>query len=88
MQLYGPHVIRPNHHYATHTSEFVLNYAPLKEFWTFIFERMNKILKSYPTDNHEGGEIEYTFFRKFHRTAELFRLVCVLSHQTRKYLVR
>lgn len=68
-------MIRPNHHYATHTGDFVLNYGPLKEFWTFVFERLNKILKSYSTSNHEGGEIECTFFREFHRAAELARLV-------------
>ncbi|KAI0736043.1 hypothetical protein C8Q76DRAFT_297214 [Earliella scabrosa] len=77
LELYGPSVIRPNHHYATHTGDFVLDYGPLREFWTFIFERMNRILKSYKTSNHEGGEIECTFFREFHRSAELYRLVCV-----------
>ncbi|KAH9848059.1 hypothetical protein C2E23DRAFT_845126 [Lenzites betulinus] len=71
MDLYGPEVIRPNHHYATHTGEFVLDYGPLREFWTFLFERLNKVLKSYRTNNHEGGEIEMTFFREFHRTARL-----------------
>ncbi|KAH9853068.1 hypothetical protein C2E23DRAFT_917465 [Lenzites betulinus] len=72
-QLYGPEVIRPNHHYATHTPEFVRDYGPLREFWTFLFERLNKILKSYRTNNHEGGEIETTFFREFHRSARLHR---------------
>ncbi|PIL33759.1 hypothetical protein GSI_04384 [Ganoderma sinense ZZ0214-1] len=75
LEIYGPGVIRPNHHYATHTGDFVLSYGPLREFWTFIFERLNKILKSYKTSNHDGGQIECTFFREFHRTAELYRVV-------------
>ncbi|KAI0349431.1 hypothetical protein OH77DRAFT_1580440 [Trametes cingulata] len=71
IELYGPDVIRPNHHYATHTPDFVRDYGPLRGFWTFLFERLNKILKSYRTNNHEGGEIEATFFREFHRMATL-----------------
>ncbi|KII93303.1 hypothetical protein PLICRDRAFT_100818 [Plicaturopsis crispa FD-325 SS-3] len=68
VKLYGPSVIRPNHHYATHTPECVRDYGPLHEFWTFLFERINKVLKSYKTNNHSGGELETTFFREFHRT--------------------
>ncbi|RPD54017.1 hypothetical protein L227DRAFT_512414 [Lentinus tigrinus ALCF2SS1-6] len=75
LELYGPDVIRPNHHYATHTGDFVLDYGPLREFWTFIFERLNKILKNFHNNNHEGGEIECTFFGEFHRTAALFHLL-------------
>ncbi|KAL1936999.1 hypothetical protein VTO73DRAFT_2039 [Trametes versicolor] len=73
IELYGPEVIRPNHHYATHTADFVRDYGPLRGFWTFLFERLNKILKSYRTNNHEGGEIETTFFREFHRSMRLHR---------------
>lgn len=55
IQLYGPEVIRPNHHYATHMALCVRNYGPLYEFWTFLFERLNKVLKSYKTPNHAGA---------------------------------
>ncbi|CDO71994.1 hypothetical protein BN946_scf184943.g29 [Trametes cinnabarina] len=75
VELYGADVIRPNHHYATHTAEFVRDYGPLRGYWTFIFERLNKILKSFRTNNHEGGEIEVTFFREFHRAANLNRVL-------------
>lgn len=75
VQLYGAEVIRPNHHYATHTADFVHDFGPLREFWTFLFERLNKILKSYKTSNHGGGEIEMTFFREFHRASHMHRLV-------------
>ncbi len=68
-------MIRPNHHYATHTADFVRDYGPLREFWTFLFERLNKILKGYKTNNHKGGEIEMTFFREFHRAAHMHRMV-------------
>ncbi|TFK47537.1 hypothetical protein OE88DRAFT_1714432 [Heliocybe sulcata] len=69
VELYGPSVAGPNHHYATHTGEFVRDYGPLREFWTFLFERLNKVLKSYKTSNHMGGEIECM-------TTAMSRLVC------------
>ncbi|KAJ7037010.1 hypothetical protein C8F04DRAFT_1181026 [Mycena alexandri] len=72
--LYGSEVIRPNHHYAMHTSRCVRNHGPLHEFWTFLFERLNKVLKSYKTPNQAGGELEASFFREFQRTAQQSRL--------------
>ncbi|GJF00435.1 hypothetical protein PsYK624_167230 [Phanerochaete sordida] len=75
IELYGADVLKPNHHYATHIGEFVRNMGPLHCFWTFLFERMNKILKSYKTNNHGGGEIEVTFFREFHRTIRTSRML-------------
>lgn len=79
LQIYGTDVVRPNHHYATHTAEFIRDYGPMREFWTFVFERLNKILKAYKTSNHDGGEVECTFFREFQRMVQLQRIVsCVL----------
>jgi len=81
LQLYGTDMIRPNHHYATHTPQSVHDYGPLHEFWTFLFERLNKVLKSYKTNNCSGGELEVTFFREFHRTVLSSRLVgCGFYH--------
>lgn len=82
-QLYGPSVIRPNHHYAVHTPDSVRDYGPLHEFWTFLFERLNKVLKSYRTSNHAGGELETLFFREFHRTVQETRLVCCFPSSLR-----
>lgn len=73
-------MIRPNHHYATHTAESVRDYGPLAEFWTFLFERINKVLKAFRTSNHAGGELETSFFREFHRTVREARLVSAKSH--------
>ncbi|THU81926.1 hypothetical protein K435DRAFT_692588, partial [Dendrothele bispora CBS 962.96] len=75
IELYGASVIRPNHHYATHTASNIRNYGPLHEFWTFLFERLNRVLKSYNTANHSGGELEVSFFREFHRTVQHSRLL-------------
>lgn len=46
-------------------------------FWTFVFERLNKVLKSYATSGHGGGEIEVTFMREFMRNAALRHIVCI-----------
>ena len=74
-QLYGSSVIKPNHHYASHIGECVRNFGPLQDFWTYLYERLNKILKSYNVNNHGQGELETTFFSKFQRTCLTSRLV-------------
>lgn len=75
LTLYGTDVMRPNHHYATHTASFIRDFGPLHGFWTFLFERLNKVLKSYRTNNHNGGVLETTFFREFQRTILTSRLI-------------
>ncbi|KAJ7231191.1 hypothetical protein C8J57DRAFT_1251282 [Mycena rebaudengoi] len=36
-----------------------------------LFERLNKLLKSYNTNNHGDGELEVTFFHEFQHDADL-----------------
>jgi hypothetical protein len=50
-----------------------------------VFERLNKVLKSYSTNNHAGGELETTFVREFMRNTSLRRLVSIFP--TAMYLV-
>ncbi|KAI1783783.1 hypothetical protein LXA43DRAFT_1067338 [Ganoderma leucocontextum] len=59
LELYGPAVIRPNHHYATHTGDFVLDYGPLHEFLMFVFKRLNKVLKSFKTTGRSGVRLHH-----------------------------
>ncbi|KAL4067434.1 hypothetical protein V8B97DRAFT_2025005 [Scleroderma yunnanense] len=73
--LYRSSCLNPNHHYATHTSQYVWNFGPLSGFWMFLFECLNKILKSFKTNNHSNGELETTFFNKFHKTCQSSRLM-------------
>ena len=75
MQLYGSGTIKPNHHYSTHVSECVRNFGPLHDFWTFLYERLNKVLKSFKTNNHGQGELETTFFYEFQKMCQTSRLV-------------
>ncbi|KAJ7739131.1 hypothetical protein B0H16DRAFT_1729525 [Mycena metata] len=66
-----PDLVKPNHHYLTHIFRIIRDFGPVYGFWTFLFERLNKLLKSYDTNNHGNGELEVTFFREFHRDANL-----------------
>ncbi|KAI0676009.1 hypothetical protein C8Q78DRAFT_1150337 [Trametes maxima] len=80
VRLYGPNAVRPNHHYATHVPDFALKFGPLHEFWSFLFERLNKVLKSFNANNRSDGELETTFFAEFHRTAGSSRVVAFMEH--------
>ncbi|PSR72636.1 hypothetical protein PHLCEN_2v11495, partial [Hermanssonia centrifuga] len=62
-----PELIKPNFHYITHIFNQILDYGPVYGFWTYLFERLNKILKSCSVNNHDGGELEVTFYREFLR---------------------
>lgn len=75
LRLYGPSVIKPNHHFATHTALGLRDFGPIRGYWTFLFERINKVLKSYNSANHSGGELEVSFFREFHRTVQQSRVM-------------
>jgi hypothetical protein len=67
--------VKPNFHYITHIFQIIRDFGPVYGFWTFLFERLNKLLKSYDTNNHADGELEVTFFREFHRDANLREVV-------------
>ncbi|KAJ7470860.1 hypothetical protein FB451DRAFT_1472522 [Mycena latifolia] len=62
--------------------EIIRDFGPLYGFWTFLFERLNKLLKSYDTNNHGDGELEVTFFREFHRDANLREVVRKLAKKS------
>ncbi|KAL4073275.1 hypothetical protein V8B97DRAFT_2023066 [Scleroderma yunnanense] len=79
IQLYGSSCLKPNHHYATHTSRYVQNFGPLSGFWMFLFKCLNKILKSFKTNNHSNRELETTFFNEFHKTCQSSRLIFSLQ---------
>ena len=68
--------IKPNHHWMTHIFDQIEDYGPVYYFWTYIYERLNKVLKSYSTSGHSGGEVEVTFMREFMRNALLRHMVC------------
>src|SRR6266853_2183781 len=62
-----------------HISICVRNFGPLHDFWTFLYEHLNKVLKSYKTNNHSQGELKATFFSEFHKTSDISQIVCHLA---------
>ncbi|KAF7290474.1 alcohol dehydrogenase [Mycena kentingensis (nom. inval.)] len=70
-----PDLVKPNFHYITHIFRIIHDFGPVYGFWTFLFERLNKLLKSYDTNNHGNGELEVTFIREFFRDVHLRELL-------------
>ncbi|KZT04236.1 uncharacterized protein LAESUDRAFT_629493, partial [Laetiporus sulphureus 93-53] len=54
-QRVHPDKVKPNFHYVTHIFDQIDDYGPVYGFWSFLSERLNKVLKSYSTNNHDGG---------------------------------
>ncbi|EKM61708.1 uncharacterized protein PHACADRAFT_82948, partial [Phanerochaete carnosa HHB-10118-sp] len=74
-----PKHIKPNIYYSTHIFDQIPDYGPMYGFWTYLFERLNNILKGYSVNGHGGGELEVTFFRKFSRQVKLRSMLNNLS---------
>jgi hypothetical protein len=64
----------PNHHMALHLYEFVLLYGPVRNWWTFPFERLIGTLQRLP-QNHHFRDIHVTMSRAFIRGGKLKRLL-------------
>ncbi|KAL5482971.1 hypothetical protein ACEPAI_9566 [Sanghuangporus weigelae] len=47
--------------WVLHIFEQIRDFGPVYGFWTFTGECLNKVLKSFKTNNHNGGEIETSF---------------------------
>ncbi|KIN97963.1 hypothetical protein M404DRAFT_31780 [Pisolithus tinctorius Marx 270] len=86
IKLYGSAVMKLNHHYATHIGDCTHNFGPLHNFWMFLFECLNKILKSFKANNHTNGELESMFFKEFHRTCETSRVIYMMHTNPAKSL--
>ncbi|KAJ7869571.1 hypothetical protein B0H14DRAFT_2346007, partial [Mycena olivaceomarginata] len=73
--LYGMDKMKPNHHWAVHVPDQVLDFGPIYGFWAFLPERLNKVLKNLNTNNWGGGLLEVSMMREFHRMAQLDGMV-------------
>ncbi|KZT60353.1 hypothetical protein CALCODRAFT_533217, partial [Calocera cornea HHB12733] len=65
LQIYGVSNVTPTFHWVTHMPAQIRRYGPVHSFWTFLFERLNKVLKAINTSGHKGGVVEVTFAREF-----------------------
>ncbi|TFY53003.1 hypothetical protein EVJ58_g9693 [Rhodofomes roseus] len=57
----------------------IADYGPVYGFWTFLTERLNKVLKSFSTNGRADGELEVTFFRSFSREVRMRRMLKELA---------
>lgn len=75
-QIYGADQMKPNHHWSVHVPDQLDDFGPVYNFWAFLTERLNKILKDLNSNNWTGGELEVSMMREFHRNAALDSKVC------------
>ncbi|KAJ7027049.1 hypothetical protein C8F04DRAFT_965686 [Mycena alexandri] len=76
--LYGPGEMKPNHHWAVHVPDQLLDYGPVYNFWAFLTERLNKLLKNLNSNNWTGGALEVSMMREFHRNGAVDSKVCLV----------
>ncbi|KAJ7255557.1 hypothetical protein C8J57DRAFT_1721647 [Mycena rebaudengoi] len=67
-KLYGADEMKPNHHWAVHVPDEVLDYGPLYSFWAFLTERLNKL--------------EASMMREFNRMAQLNGILSGIMDET------
>ncbi|KAG2045524.1 hypothetical protein BDR06DRAFT_978149 [Suillus hirtellus] len=78
LKLY-PDDVKPTHHWVTHIFDQLQDYGPVYNFWTFLFECLNKVLKSYSMNNYSNGEIEVTFMCAFQKDVALRDMLANLN---------
>ncbi|KAG2114022.1 hypothetical protein BD769DRAFT_1673601 [Suillus cothurnatus] len=77
-RLYDVDALKPNFHWAVHLRQQILDYGPVYNFWAFLSERLNKVLKSSNLINWTGGQIEISMMREFARGAQIDSLAISL----------
>ena len=65
----------PSFHWSVHTPDQIRDYGPVYDFWTFLTERLNKVLKSLNNNHWTGGRLEVSMMRGFGRDAQFNTLV-------------
>jgi len=78
-QIYDTAAMKPSHHWAVHLPDQLRDYGPVYNFWTFLTERLNKLLKSSNTNNWTGGQLEISMMREFQRSTHIQAMVSSLS---------
>lgn len=71
--------MKPNHHWVVHLPDQLCDFGVVFSFWTFLSERLNKILKSLPSSFQKRGEIEASMLREFHCSIHINNLVSILQ---------
>lgn len=63
--------MKPNHHFVVHLRQQLYDYGPVYGFWCFLGERLNKLLKSFKSNNWGGGQLEVSMMREWARDIQV-----------------
>ncbi|EJU02722.1 hypothetical protein DACRYDRAFT_15351 [Dacryopinax primogenitus] len=88
VEIYGEINVTPTFHWVTHMAAQVRCFGPAQGFWTFLFEHLNKVLKTIRTNRRKRGGVELTFAQEFKRELSISRLTTVLLTQWQDFLAR
>ena len=78
LQIYGKDALKPNFHWATHQFEQLYNFGSMSNFWCFLPERLNGVLKSVNSNYWKHGVMESTFMHGFLADSAVLRIVHIL----------
>ncbi|KAG2365892.1 hypothetical protein BDR07DRAFT_1373969 [Suillus spraguei] len=70
-KMYGKESMKPNFHWSVHLAQQIKDYGPVYNFWVFLSEQLNKVLKSSNSNNWTGGQVEISMMREFMRAAQI-----------------
>ena len=71
--------MKPNHHFLVHLPAQIQAYGPVYGFWCFLGERLNKLLKSFKSNNWGGGQLEVSMVREWGRDVQMHETVSELN---------
>ncbi|KAF8523420.1 hypothetical protein JB92DRAFT_2705186, partial [Gautieria morchelliformis] len=73
--MYSQSKMKPNHHYIMHLPDQIKDYGPVYGFWCFLGEQLNKLLKSFKSNNWGGGQLEVSMMREWGRDVQLHQTI-------------
>ena len=77
--------MKPNFHFATHIAAQIRDYGPVHRFWTFVGERLNKVLKSFSLNNLSGGKLEVSMMQAFYCDVQLHKIVSRMALRIQQF---
>ena len=69
-RLYGKGLVTPNMHLHCHLKQSLYDYGPIHSFWLLSYERYNRILENFPSNNRS---LEIHMMQRF--TQECAKLI-------------
>ncbi|KAF8481366.1 hypothetical protein JB92DRAFT_3132926 [Gautieria morchelliformis] len=76
---YGIEKMKPNHHFLMHLPAQIHDYGPVYGFWCFLGEHLNKLLKSFQSNNWGGGQLEVSMMREWGRDVQLHEMLRLIA---------